>query len=143
MKNIIINSITETTYENNTSWVNYKINNKEGYQLINDLFEGAENIIHSLVNRNIQMNNIYAHKKCISICSSYLQDIINGCLQSENEMFFVEYDDLKNKISDEDDTFLDNLKQEVVDLNIQDVICFDEDGCAITVYGEVLTRFLF
>lgn len=52
-------------------------------------------------------------------------------------MYFVEYEDMQ------DNLLLSQLKDEVVHLNIHDVVTFDEDGCAITVAGEVLTRFLF
>ncbi|UYZ38999.1 hypothetical protein OD350_29365 (plasmid) [Clostridium beijerinckii] len=138
---IKIRKINQTSYKNETSWLSYEVEGKTGYEIVNEHHLGKEKRIEFLCNKNEKLYNKYADKNDISICSSYLQYIINMCLQSENEIFFVEYEDLE--ALEYNDTILLGVKQEVVDLNIQDVITFDEDECAITVGGQVLTRFLF
>ncbi len=40
-------------------------------------------------------------------------------------------------------TELENLKQEVTNLKLDDYIRFNEDNCPITVYGGVITKFIF
>ncbi|HBJ1651322.1 hypothetical protein FDA33_10060 [Clostridium botulinum] len=129
MPKVIITNISKTTYDNETYWIEYKVNDKFGYEISSE-------------DREFKFNDKFINKKDLSICSSYLKSIINKCLESDNEMFFEEYEDF-NKIISGDNTFLDKLKKEIAALGIQDVIIFDEDGCAITVYGEVITRFLF
>ncbi|NFN16621.1 hypothetical protein FDB56_17435 [Clostridium botulinum] len=129
MPKVIITNISKTTYDNETYWIEYKVNDKFGYEISSE-------------DREFKFNDKFINKKDLSICSSYLKSIINKCLESDNEMFFEAYEDF-NKIISGDNTFLDKLKKEIAALGIQDVIIFDEDGCAITVYGEVITRFLF
>ena len=61
-------------------------------------------------------------------------------------MWFVEWEDLEEILSnDEGDikSFLAILKDEVEKLELSDYIKFEEDGVAITVYGGVITKFLF
>lgn len=68
----------------------------------------------------------------------YLQNIILECMSSENDMWFVEYDDeeinhhIKNKSN-----FLEELMDEVLINSLNGVIRFEEDDCYITVYGGV------
>lgn len=127
--------IMETSYEDGTSWVEYICNGKYGYEIIEDIKE-----IKSF--NEIQICN----KPNLNICSNYLAEIIEECRQSENEMWFVEWEDLEEILSnDEGDikSFLAILKDEVEKLELSDYIKFEEDGVAITVYGGVITKFLF
>ena len=117
--------------------LSYDVNGRIGYDIVDDKHIGDESRIQFLCNNHKRLNEKYSNKNIISACSSYLQSIIEACLQSNNEMYFVEYEDMQ------DNLLLSQLKDEVVHLNIHDVVTFDEDGCAITVAGEVLTRFLF
>ena len=137
MERIKINNIFETIYANNTCWLSYDVNGRTGYDIIDEKHIGDESRIQFLCNKYKKLNEKYAKKNIITVCSSYLQSIIEACLQSDNEIYFVEYEDIQ------DNLLLSQLKDEVVNLNIHDVGTFDEDGCAITVAGEVLTRFLF
>lgn len=144
MNKIIINEISETTYDNDTNWISYKCDNSVGYEIIDIFFQGEEEKLQVICNSIEKINNKYSNKQHISVCSRYLQEIIINCLQSENEMFFVEYGDLtKVEILGNKDDFLSELKKEVTDLEIDNLITFGEDDCIISVYGEIITRFLF
>ena len=85
------------------------------------------------------------HQKPIleETCSPYLASIIQDCLQSENEMWFVEDDDEEFEELNQDENFLPNLELEVKKLGLEYYIRFEEDDCHITVYGGVITKFLF
>lgn len=114
-----INSLMKTTFDDDSYWIGYEINGKIGYELVNSkpILEEA--------------------------CSPYLASVITECLQSENEMWFVEYDDEEFNELNQDELFLPKLKLEVRDLGLDDYIRFDEDECHITVYGGIITKFLF
>lgn len=111
--------VTRTSYEDNSYWVHYEIDGKIGYEIIETkpILEEA--------------------------CSPYLASIIKDCLQSENEMWFVEFDDEEFDELNQDENFLPNLELEVKKLGLDDYIKFGEDECHITVYGGVITKFLF
>ena len=111
--------ISETTYDDNSYWITYEINGNVGYEIV--------------------------HQKPIldEACSPYLASIIKDCLQSENEMWFVEDDDEEFEELNQDENFLPNLELEVKKLGLEDYIRFEEDDCHITVYGGVITKFLF
>lgn len=111
--------ITQTTYDDNSVWITYETNGKVGYELV----ETKPNLKEA--------------------CSPYLASIIMDCLQSENEMWFVEDDDEEFNELCEDENFLPDLYAEVQRLGLDDYIRFGEDGCHITVYGGIITRFLF
>ncbi|WP_315074443.1 hypothetical protein [uncultured Clostridium sp.] len=141
---IKINEIYNTTYRNGTSWLSYNCMGKTGYEIINERNQSEKQRLQELCNRSGYLNKKLTNKNIIDVCSSYLQYIINKCLESEEEMYFVEAESLNGLIpEDEQASFLDTLIEEVVNLKIKDFIKFDEDGFAITVYGGVLTQFLF
>lgn len=144
MENVIINDIFKTTYDNQTCWVSYSVSDKVGYEIINKRNQDNIERLQLLCNTNKRLNGKYTIKNYLSVCSNYLQEIINECLHSENEMYFVEYEDLDEVVSSsERDSFINNLKLEAAYLDIQDYVRFNEDGCAITVYGGLITLFLF
>ena len=131
-----VERIMETSYENNTCWIEYRVGENLGYEISEGLQEGDEEMLQSWIDDEKFNVSAMAEKKNISECSKYLAEIIEECRESENEMWFVEEDEITEeeamKISDE-----------VERLGIEDYVRFYEDGCAITIYGGVITRFLF
>ena len=100
-----------------------------------------QDISEDMFNRFIQFvdakpKTVETYTRAIRQLFKYLAEIIEECRESENEMWFVEEDEITEeeamKISDE-----------VERLGIEDYVRFYEDGCAITIYGGVITRFLF
>ena len=142
MKNIEIFRIMDTTYEDNTSWIEYRVNDKFGYEIIDgEEQEHNKEQIEKVFNGIEPINDMLANKKSINKCSDFLRTIIEECRQSDNEMWFVEYEDLED-IEDKE-KFLLGIEDEVMMLGLQDYIRFHEDEAAITVYGGVITQFLF
>ena len=141
MEKVIIKDIFNTTFADQTCWVAYRFMDKLGYEIINERNRDKKDRLLFLCNSNRRLNTKFSHKKLISQCSEYLQQIAIESLQSENEMLFVEYDEFYQIPMHE--TIMNNLQQEIVDLKLQDYIKFDEDGCAISVSGAIITCFLF
>lgn len=126
-KNLLtIEEITPTTYEDGTSWVVYSIGEKIGYEII----EGEE-----LPDYKKMLNE---KKPTLEVCSPYLAEIIENCHRSENEMWFVEYDD-----EDLEKIDLEKLEDEVYELGIEKYFEFDNTDAAITVFGGIITKFMF
>lgn len=124
----MIKRITETTFENNTYWVEYYINGYVTYELVeNNDIDYCTKLI-SNKNINDKINILYCHP--------LIANLVNECLSSENEMLYVEYDEIT-------DEKLNIILKEVIKLNLSDIVTFDENDCAITLYGEIITRFLF
>lgn len=146
-KEIKVERIMETTYEDGTSWVEYTTpNGSLGYEVTEDYEEGDEKELEKEINDDEITYNGMIDKKYISVCSEYLAGIIEECRQSDNEMWYIEYEELQEELSvckDEVDNFIVKLQDEVNRLDIQEYITFYEDGCVITVYGGVITKFLF
>lgn len=133
-KNAIITYISETTYEDNTFWVNYEIGDRLGYEIVD-----GDKVKSYKVGGEI----IVKDKVDINVCSETLQTLIDNCGSSDNEMLFVEFDEIE-----EDEVF--KIQDEVIELDnkyenlkLSECITFGEDGCAITVYGGVSTKFIF
>ena len=142
MKNIEIFRIMDTTYEDNTTWIEYRVNDSFGYEIIDgEEQEHSKEQIEKVFNGIESINDMLANKKSINKCSDFLRTIIEECRQSDNEMWFVEYEDLED-IEDKE-KFLLAIEDEVMMLGLQDYIKFYEDEAAITVYGGVITQFLF
>lgn len=191
MENIKIFRIMETTYEDNTFWIEYICNDKFGYEIVsgediknikliatdeeidnaikNDILKFNEEYINcmlkdpiarnkvnllisadkhykNLLNNDSELFNKFISKPYIEICGYELSDLIEECRQSENEMWYVEMEDLKDNCSsaDEIEEYILEIKNRVNKLNLNDYIIFDEDDeTVITVYGGVITQFLF
>ena len=143
-----IEYIMDTTYEDGSVWVGYTINGNWGYEIsysYQDTQDDLEKINSDIQNgflkiddnEKISVENLI-NKPSLEICSSDLKELIEHCSQSENEMWFVEYDDLEHDGYD-----LEKLEDEVYNLNINDYFEFDNSDAAITVFGGVSTKFLF
>ena len=142
MKNIEIFRIMDTTYEDNTSWIEYRVNDSFGYEIIDgEEQEHSKEQIEKVFNGIEPINDMLANKKSINKCSDFLKTIIEECRQSDNEMWFVEYEDLEDIENKEE--FILKLDDEIFELELGDYITINEDGVAITVYGGVITQFLF
>ena len=77
------------------------------------------------------------------VVSQELEQMIRECDSSDNEMLYIEYDEM-------DDEDVEKIKNEISELDakyegleISDHFGFYEDDCPITVYGGISTRFLF
>ena len=147
MKEIKVERIMETSYEDGTNWVEYKIGNRWGYEITEEVAEGDEGIYQSWIDSEKVNTKNLVEKINIENCSIYLAEIIENCRQSDNEMWFVEFEDLEEVVgtTEEDviENFLLELQEETIKLGIEDYVNFNEDDCAITVYGGVITKFLF
>lgn len=146
IKDIKIMNIMGAMFGDNTYWLEYKVNEKLGYEILENITEDGEELINKMVENGKISREKLIGKKCISECSKYLEEIIEECRQSDNEMLFVEFDELKEELSacdDEIEGFIGKLEEEVIRLGLENYITFYEDGTAITVYGGVITKFLF
>lgn len=78
----------------------------------------------------------------VSNCSKLLQDIYDDVCQSDASMCHISEDDW-NEFYKEDFTEkdVDNLKREVKELGLQEVITFDDAGYKIIGWGDLETRF--
>lgn len=149
MKDLKINvlNITETSYEDGTCWAEYYFKNKLGYFISSEIDEDTSiEDMNNKINGDIEIYNKLITKKNIKECGEYLASIIEECRQSENEMWFVEYEDLNKFIGynkEKQAEFLEELEKEVSELKIEEYIIFHEGRIVITVYGGVITKFLF
>lgn len=133
MKNtmITIDRIMETTYEDETSWVEYTVNDRYAYEII----EGTDEDEVMTKFLNLEPTKL-ENKIKLKECSELMQDIVEECRGSENEMWFVDEDEISEKEVEE-------LEKEITALGLEGYITTWEDGCAITVYGGALTKFIF
>lgn len=137
MKKVIIDRIMETSYEDGSHWVEYKVDGENlGYIDTKEFKEDEEKVLQELIDNGSFNIEKMINKNHVSVCSNYLAEIIENCRQSENEMWFVE----DEEISKEE---IEKIEEEVSQLGLDGYITFNEDGCAITVYGGVITQFLF
>lgn len=142
---IMITGLTETSFENDTSWLCYSYKNYYGYEIVKNNGMSEEDY-QMLCNSNATFYRTMTKKPLLTDCSPYLQEIILECSQSENEMWFVEWEDLDALDLDtmeEKKNFLATLQEEIRELGIGDDIEIDTDDTAIIVYGGVLEEFLF
>lgn len=146
MKNIKINRIMETTYEDGTCWIEYevKIENKPyfGYVITDKVTEETPiNEVEDAINNDPKILSELVSKPLISTCSDYLELLVEECRQSENEMWFVDYEDMEDlEVTQE---MLDSLAEEVAGKDLSLYVVVDDKEYAVTVYGGTITKFLF
>lgn len=146
-----VRGIYETSYENGTCWVEYTVGNESmdssshlvGYEIssvakrdsdkegLTEMINGIPNLLKKFVDK----------KRVEEACSPFLAGLIIECLQSENEMWYVDYEEMSD--SEITQKMLDDLSTEVCKLGIQDCVSVDDGEYAICVYGDVTTVFLF
>ena len=137
MEKIKVQRIMETTYEDGTYWIEYLVNDKKlGYEISEEIEEDIVKELQNWIYNKKFNSEQLTKKKDIEECSSCLAEIIEQCRQSENEIWFIEEDE----ITEEE---VKKLEDEVNKLGIEDYVTFYEDGCVITVYGGIITQFLF
>ena len=78
----------------------------------------------------------------ISKCSKLLQDIYDDVCQSEASMCHITNEDWNEFYKDDfTEKDVDNLKNEVKELGLQEVITFDDAEYKIVGWGDLETRF--
>lgn len=135
MNNIRIMSVTESSFEDSTYWVEYECNKGTAYDLIEGKnIEDVRATFELLLDDNKEVENL-VNKPCISNYSKVLKEVVTGCF--ENDMYFMgEYD-----ITDKE---LSELEQEIKKLKLDDYIDFwSDDETPITAYGGIITKFTF
>ena len=84
----------------------------------------------------------YMNLPRVSKCSKLLQDIYDDVCQSDSSMCHITQDDwdefYKENFTEKD---VDNLKKEVNELGLQDVITFNDSEYKIIGWGDLETRF--
>lgn len=144
IKQFEIKYIVETNFGDDTSWIVYSVGDKIGYELTE--YGCSKEEVQQEIDCSYEKLVKLIRKNSILKCSDYLRGIIEECSRSDNEMWFVEFDELEKMLSNSDDDikrFINRIAEEVESLGIEDYIKFYEDDCAITVYGGVATQFLF
>lgn len=151
MRNVKLVSVTETTFGDETCWVEYKVDGLTGYEIMH-AYTDCKDMDLQLMEDLLNTETIYdalsnkLTKRAFSLdeIDSYLYEIINACRQSDNEMIFIEKDDERlNDLIALNPSFLDVLEVAVDTSSLNDYIKFNEDDCLITVYGGVISKVLF
>lgn len=132
---IKLKEIAETTFENGTSWIEYEWKGKTGYILTEEYHEGDEEKAQAWLIDNLVEA---VGKPSLEACSEYMAELIKNCRQSDNEMWFVEYEELEEEGFD-----LEALENEAEKLGLSFYFEFDNGDCAIAVFGGIITKFLF
>lgn len=144
---IEIDNVIETTFDDGSNWIEYNFDGKLGYELTEEYQEGDEEKIQNLIDNGEFDTKKLTEKMDITSCSKYLAEIIEKCRRSENEMYFVEFDELEEDLDTKEEDIIDNflfeLQEEVEKLKIDEYITFKDEDCAIIVWGGAITKFLF
>lgn len=131
LQTFTITRIQKTGYDDGTYWIEYRTNaGHYGYELL----EEGQEIVDIIGKPNL------------SVCSKITQELIENCLESENEMWFVEQDEIDEYIETYEKTQSELIEEIETDINqfeLSDYIKFNEDGCIVTVYGGIITKFEF
>ena len=100
-------------------------------------FNSLENVFATLVFKDKES---YFKLPKLSKCSNLLQELFETVLESDNGMFFYEYEDWENDGHTEED--LNILEKEIKKYGLQEVIEIKENNCIITCYSDLITRFI-
>lgn len=140
MSRITEYSIFDSTYDEYTAWFKYTDGKQTGYEMVNKTVQAE--VIPALLEATDTFDKIN-----INDCSKWLQALIISSKESENEMYFLEHEDQCNYFNTtstkEINIILDKLRDEVIKLELENYIRFDEDDCVVTVYGGITTKFMF
>ena len=97
--NVVVESVMETSYEDGTYWIEYSVDGKLGYEIVDSNYEMNEEELKETYqekyNSDSEINSSLAKKHNVKDCSSQLAELIESCRQSENEMWFVEEDEIE------------------------------------------------
>lgn len=125
-----------TSYEDGSRWLEYTIDGRYAYEVLEKSDELTKEDLELRALEKIDINN----------CSSNLKRYILECLESENEMFFLEFEDAAADAAEmkkDTEIYLQELYNEVVNLRINEYVEFTEDDAALILYGGIITRFIF
>ena len=133
-----INLVREflTSYEDGSRWLEYTIDGRYAYEVLEKSDELTKEDLELRALEKIDINN----------CSSNLKRYILDCLESENEMFFLEFEDAAADaaaMGEDTEIYLQELCNEIVNLKISEYVEFTEDDAALILYGGIITRFIF
>lgn len=143
---IEVKQIMDTSYEDGSCWIEYLLDEMfYGYihsddisDDLEELEEGMEEEVQGWIDcEKINPANLFMKRTIDSILPE-LAKLIEECRQSDNDMWFVEYEDVEEQNLD-----VEKIEKEVERLGLEGYVTFDENDCAITVYGGVITQFLF
>lgn len=136
VEELVIERIMDTTFEDGSCWIEYRIGEKLGYELTTDLQEGDEEMLQSWIDDKKFNASPMIEKKDITECSDYLAEIIERARMSENEVWCVDEGTLPEE-------FVEEIEEETIRLGIHDYFLFHEEECDIYVLGGAITQFLF
>lgn len=143
---IEVKQIMDTSYEDGSCWIEYLldemfygfIHSDDISDDLEELEEGMEEEVQGWIDcEKINPANLFMKRTIDSILPE-LAKLIEECRQSDNDMWFVEYEDVEEQNLD-----VEKIEKEVERLGLEGYVTFDENDCAITVYGGVITQFLF
>lgn len=191
MEKIEVFRVMETTYEDNSYWIEYVVKEKFGYEIVYNIeelprtisreeiiekiksdnvnckdrdfierlinseptieeetiLENARQYYENLFNTDEEVNKKISSKHHLSICSENLGDLIEECRQSENEMWYLSEDDLKEEFGNNEEAqknYVEKIMEEVNNLEVKKYFEFylgSED--VVVIYGGIITQFLF
>lgn len=128
-------SIFDTTYEDGTKWVEYRVNGLVGYELTDDYYnEEDKKELENIINNDKELLKTYREKIFIDSIEDILKNIINEVAQSDNEMWFIEDGDMTEK---EKEKFFNAVEENQLGEYVED------EGDYITVYGGIITKVFF
>lgn len=125
-----------TSYEDGSRWLEYTVDGRYAYEVLEKSDELTKEDLELRALEKIDINN----------CSSNLKRYILECLESENEMFFLEFEDAAADAAatgEDTEIYLQELYNEIVNLRINEYVEFTEDDAALILYGGIITRFIF
>lgn len=126
-------------------WIEYIIENSNKYGYIKILGDVDEDIAYKALNAT-DMYKRLVKKMDISCTSNYLRDLIESCKDSDCDMWFVDsLEDIPGKNNSDKLELICELENEVKKLGLQEYIdiTLEENETLVTVYGGIITKFLF
>ena len=131
MKDLRIKYVMETSYEDSTWWVGYSIGDIHSIAII----EAPTKL--EAINETLSIYDTLADKRDLKECSDLLQDLILECNSSDNDMLYVESDDITKEQ-------VDQLQNEVLKLGLENYVDFyTEDETPVIIYGGIATEFKY
>ena len=134
MKNITLDYTIETSYEDGTFWAGYTVGDRISFEILTE-----EQEAELTEQEKIELTAKRLHEKLdINQCSEKLRELINECRYSDNDMWFVE----EGEIEPEE---LEAISEEIANLpeDLQEYFEIESWGVELTIYGGVITEFLF
>ena len=125
--NITILSVEETSYENSTYWITYKIGNKYSYEVVTGANEAEAKREFLKIDFKLLTD-----KPNINECSPETKEGVYECGFSENEMYFIDEPEAEE---------LGAIIKDVEKLNLYKYIEASEEE--VIFYGGIITKFVY